>query len=261
MSPIDSTEARQAAAEDFIARYYSDDLKIRPSILPVNEAIKRPLITLTYAQSLDGKIAGQDRQQLVLSGAASMIMTHRLRTVHDAILVGIGTVIHDNPRLLARHLRSTELKAARQPQPIIIDTHLKMPLTARLLDPQLHKTGDCLPPWIIVGENCADPVKCQQVEARGAKIIYAPLVPNTNQIDLSSAMHLLSTLGIHRVMVEGGARLIRAFLTMHASLIDLLIITIAPVLVGDQGTSALGDTLIANSQVSIIIISIIIPNI
>ncbi|RKP26399.1 dihydrofolate reductase-like domain-containing protein, partial [Syncephalis pseudoplumigaleata] len=196
----------------------------------------RPWITLTYAQSLDGKIAGEHGQQLVLSGDASMIMTHRLRTVHDGILVGIGTVLQDDPRLLARHLRPHEMATASQPQPIILDTRLNIPLTARLLDRQRHSAGECLAPWIIVGADLVDPVKCQQVEACGARIIRVPRLPETaGQVDLAAAMHQLHQLGIARLMVEGGARVIQSFLTMPAAMVDLLIVTVAPVYVGEKG--------------------------
>ena len=59
----------------------------------------RPLVTLTFAQSLDAKIAGRDSQQLALSGRESMLMTHWLRSKHDAILIGIGTALNDDPQL------------------------------------------------------------------------------------------------------------------------------------------------------------------
>jgi 2,5-diamino-6-(ribosylamino)-4(3H)-pyrimidinone 5'-phosphate reductase len=64
---------------------------------------KRPFITLTFAQSLDGKIAKRD-QQILISGKESMAMTHRLRTLHDGILVGIGTALIDDPQLNGRHV-------------------------------------------------------------------------------------------------------------------------------------------------------------
>lgn len=59
----------------------------------------RPHVTLTFAQSLDAKIAGQHGQQLILSGKQSMVMTHWMRTIHDGIMIGIGTALNDDPQL------------------------------------------------------------------------------------------------------------------------------------------------------------------
>src|SRR5512133_2370683 len=87
----------------------------------------RPLVTLSYAQSLDGSLAAQRGTPLALSGPQSMELTHRLRAAQDAILVGIGTVLSDNPRLTVR------LVEGSQPQPVILDSHLRFPLNANLL--------------------------------------------------------------------------------------------------------------------------------
>ena len=76
----------------------------------------RPFTTLAYAQSLDGSIAGQGGRPLSLSGASSLRLTHELRAAHDAILVGIGTVLSDNPLLNVR------LVSGSDPQPIVADT-------------------------------------------------------------------------------------------------------------------------------------------
>ncbi|RKP05775.1 dihydrofolate reductase-like domain-containing protein, partial [Thamnocephalis sphaerospora] len=202
----------------------------------------RPYVTLTYAQSLDGKIAGRGGQQLRLSGDASMAMTHRMRTLHDGILVGVGTVIHDDPRLAARHLPAHELAtpgAIQQPQPIILDTRLRIPLTARLLDPARHAAGDCLPPWIVVGadDGLVDPLKRQQVEERGGRVIPVP-TNRHGRLNLTAVMDRLGSLGIRRVMIEGGSQVVRSLLLSHTiaqPLVDLLVVTVAPVLVGEQG--------------------------
>ncbi|KAI8057608.1 dihydrofolate reductase-like domain-containing protein [Syncephalis plumigaleata] len=229
MSTIDIAEQRQTIAETFIAKYYDDNHSSSSSSrLAINQPVDRPWITLTYAQSLDGKIAGEHGQQLVLSGAASMIMTHRLRTVHDAILVELARLFMMIHVYFARHLRLHERNTASQPQPIILDTHL--------------------PPWIIVGDTIIDPVKWQQVEACGAKIIRAPLLPDTEHIDMRAAMELLHNLGIRRVMIEGGARVIQGLLAMLTPIVDLLIVTIAPVYVGEQGISVINRVIRQHKQ-------------
>ena len=86
----------------------------------------RPFVTLTYAQSLDGSIARVPGKRLQLSGPEAQAMTHRLRAVNDAILVGIGTVLADNPRLTVR------LAEGSDPQPVILDSKLRFPLDANL---------------------------------------------------------------------------------------------------------------------------------
>ena len=95
----------------------------------------RPLVSLSYAQSLDGSLAARRGSPLLLSGKASMQLTHRLRASHDAILVGIGTILADDPQLTVR------LVQGPQPQPVILDSHLRLPPNARVFQgPKL--------PWI-----------------------------------------------------------------------------------------------------------------
>jgi 2,5-diamino-6-(ribosylamino)-4(3H)-pyrimidinone 5'-phosphate reductase len=92
-------------AKSFLSRYYPHALEEPPYTGDdISHDPTRPFVTLTYAQSLDGKIGGQNGQQIRLSGQASMAMTHRMRTLHDAILVGIGTVWHDDPRLAGKSI-------------------------------------------------------------------------------------------------------------------------------------------------------------
>ena len=82
---------------------------------------RRPFVTLSYAQSLDGSIATAAGQPLRISSPQSMIMTHALRAAHDAILVGINTVLADDPSLTVR------LDEGNNPQPIVLDSQLRMP--------------------------------------------------------------------------------------------------------------------------------------
>ena len=84
-------------------------------------------VTLTYAHSLDGSIAHASRKQLVISGKESMILTHYMRTIHDCILVGIGTLKNDNPSLTARFYEGP------CPKPVILDSNLNTPLSCKLL--------------------------------------------------------------------------------------------------------------------------------
>ncbi|RUS18171.1 bacterial bifunctional deaminase-reductase [Endogone sp. FLAS-F59071] len=143
-------------------------------LIPENipDVTTRPFVTLTYAQSLDGKIAGLNGRQIILSGQESMIMTHRLRTVHDAIMVGIGTVLNDDPRLSARLVDPSDPTPPRQPQPIVLDTHLRFPFTAKLLQNFRNGTGKA--PWIVTAEinDANEEKKARQVWlCRGSSIL------------------------------------------------------------------------------------------
>ncbi|MDD2558493.1 MAG: RibD family protein [Desulfuromonas sp.] len=96
----------------------------------------RPFVTLSYAQSWGGSITTKRGQPVVLSGADSNLLTHQLRSLHDGILVGIDTVLADDPQLTVRYW------SGENPQPIILDTALRMPKNARLCH---HPDKDC---WV-----------------------------------------------------------------------------------------------------------------
>ena len=86
-----------------------------------NSVLGSPIVTLAYAQTLNGMIAKKRGEPLVLSCEESMVMTHQLRAEHDVILVGIGTVLADDPRLTVR------LVEGEDPQPVVLDSHLRCP--------------------------------------------------------------------------------------------------------------------------------------
>ncbi len=180
----------------------------------------RPVVTLSYAQSLDGCSAAIADRPLALSGDQSLRLTHRLRASHDAILVGIRTVFADNPRLTVR------LAEGNNPQPIILDSRLRLPIDARLLS---HPDRNV---WIAT-TKLADPERANRLEAQGAKIIRVAANP-LGQVDLEALLCRLRALNIHSLMVEGGARVITQF--MQRELADRLVITVAPVVVGGVRT-------------------------
>lgn len=182
----------------------------------------RPFVTLSYAQSVDGSIAARPGRPLRLSGPSSLTLTHRLRASHDAILVGIGTVLSDDPRLNVR------LVSGKDPQPIVVDSRLRFPLRARLLR---NKSS---PPWIATSPRAS--LKRQAaLEALRAKVFRLPSCVG-ELVDLSALIRRLAELGVGSIMVEGGARIITSFIT--ARLVDQILLTIAPVLVG--GVRAVG---------------------
>jgi GTP cyclohydrolase II len=174
----------------------------------------RPLVTLSYAQSLDGSIADRPGRPLALSGDASRAMTHGLRAAHEAILVGIGTVLADNPRLNVR------LAAGKDPQPVVVDSRLRFPSYANLL-----KNGRV--PWIATNQG-ADAERQQDLEAAGAKVLR--VAGSNGWVDLAELLQSLGSMGINSLMVEGGAQIITSFLASR--LVDQVVLTIAPLLVG-----------------------------
>ncbi|KAJ2783254.1 2,5-diamino-6-(ribosylamino)-4(3H)-pyrimidinone 5'-phosphate reductase [Coemansia interrupta] len=184
-------------------------------------------VTLTYAQSLDGKIS-LPGQKLLLSGAQSMAMTHRLRATHSAILVGVGTVLVDNPRLRTLHTLPDE--KPRHPRPVILDPHLRFPLDARLLE-----NPEQIKPWIIAGPD-HDAEKRRELEKRGARVLVVEECDARGRPVIRAVLHLLEREGVSSLMVEGGAQIIQAFL--ECRMVDCLIVTIAPTVVGSEGVPA-----------------------
>ena len=179
-------------------------------------AAGRPLVTLTYAQSLDGSLTARRGQSLALSGPKSLKLTHQLRAAHDAILVGIGTILTDDPRLTVR------LAPGSQPQPVVLDSHLRIPLDANLV------VGPARPLWIAACiEAPAD--RRTALEAKGVRIFNLPADPD-GRLSLEALLSSLAENGINSLMVEGGAEVIASFLRQQ--LVNQVVLTIAPCFVG-----------------------------
>ena len=173
----------------------------------------RPFVSLSYAQSLDGSLAARPGVPLLLSGPESSALTHRLRAAHDAVLVGIGTVLADDPRLTVRGV------PGESPQPVVLDSRLRFPLDRRLL---AHPH----PPW--VAAHTPDDGKAENLRRKGAQVLRLP--SEAGLVDLKALLQELKTRGISRLMVEGGARVIRSFLA--ARCVDWVLLTIAPTFIG-----------------------------
>lgn len=169
-----------------------------------------PFVTLSYAQSLDGAIGAAGGGPLSVSGPAALRATHALRAQHDAILVGIGTLLADNPQLTVR------LVEGPQPQPIIVDSHLRIPLDARIWQ---H------PKRVWIATTVGDSPKARALQERGAQLLVVPPTA-TGQVDLSALFSQLSRHGISNIMAEGGAQIIRTLLS--ARLAHAAVVTISP---------------------------------
>jgi 2,5-diamino-6-(ribosylamino)-4(3H)-pyrimidinone 5'-phosphate reductase len=195
---------------------------------------------------LDGKIAGEGGKQLILSGRESMIMTHWMRTMHDAILVGIGTALNDDPQLNTRHLPPRPPIGGRYhlPRPVILDSYLRLSPTCKLLKNFQNGTGRR--PWIICSSSAisTESSRRKELENAGAKIIE--LTEADGKISIPALLAKLRSLDIRSLMVEGGASIIGSFLAeaspLHSthnntnrSIVDTVIVTVAPTFVGDDG--------------------------
>ncbi len=175
-----------------------------------------PFVTISYAQSLDGSIALRPGYPLAISCAESLVLTHNLRAMHDAILVGIGSVLADDPRLTVRMVEG------RDPQPLILDSRLRFPPYARLLDCNGRK------PWIFTTDS-AGADRERSLEACGAKVFRLPSGPD-GRIDIRTLLTHLGQMGILSIMVEGGAEVIKSFLLAKA--VNQIVVSITPLLVG-----------------------------
>ncbi|THH33137.1 hypothetical protein EUX98_g1033 [Antrodiella citrinella] len=250
---------------DHVSLYDPDDDRPVPS--PMADDTRRPWVTLTFAQSLDAKIAGEAGKQLILSGKESMVMTHWMRSMHDAILVGIGTALNDNPQLNTRHLPQLSddgRKKYNLPRPIILDTHLRLRSDCKLLSN--YKVGTGRRPWVVSTTPGSDEgfsaweKKKKILEAAGARVIN--IEPSQAGLSIPSLLTILRTLGVRSLMVEGGAGVIKSFLTSaqlqdiapsdQPSLIqtvDAIIVTVAPTFVGQEGVGY-GDDLLASKMLN-----------
>jgi riboflavin-specific deaminase-like protein len=186
----------------------------------------RPQVTLSFAQTLDGFCAARDGSSQWISSAESLKMTHRLRAEHAAIMVGSGTVLADDPRLTARLA-----PAVRQPLRVICDGRLRTPPTAAVL-----RDGAAAGTWLLHHADAA-PERIAALRAAGAQLKLCPRLAD-GSLDLAAVLAQLAAGGIDTVMVEGGPQLAAALL--RARLVDRLVVTIAPILLG-AGHAAVGD--------------------
>ena len=175
----------------------------------------KPFVTVCYAQTLDGSISTKSGETLLISGPESMRLTHQLRSKHDGILVGVNTVLADNPRLNVR------LVEGDNPRPIILDSRLRTPTNARLF------SSGAAP--IIFTSAQADASLVQDLVVAGASVERLPIDGN-GRLALSEAIAKLPKYGIRGVMVEGGSQIITSFLEL--GLADGVVVTISPQFVG-----------------------------
>lgn len=202
--------------------------------LPTKPKNDRPFVTLTYAQSLDSRISAGKGQQTVISHLETKTMTHYIRSKHDGILIGAGTVAADDPGLNCRYREDENAPASSSIRPIVVDPTFRWHLTEDSRVIKTAKQGLGLAPFLIVksGEDGFE-AKKNLLEKYGGKVLVLD-AGKDGKLAWSSIFSLLRKEGIQSVMVEGGAVIINKLLEQH-SLVDSLIVTIGPVYLGNQG--------------------------
>jgi diaminohydroxyphosphoribosylaminopyrimidine deaminase / 5-amino-6-(5-phosphoribosylamino)uracil reductase len=182
---------------------------------------QRPLITLKLATSLDGKIATAAGESQWITGPSARHMAHLLRGRHDAVLAGVGTVVADNPELTCRAPGFRASPVVR----VIIDSHLRTPLTSKLA-----KTADAAPLWFLVRDG-VDPDRREAFENLGATVLE--VASGAVGVDLADGLKALADAGLTRVLVEGGGQVAASFI--RADLVDRIAWFHAPAIMGGDG--------------------------
>jgi diaminohydroxyphosphoribosylaminopyrimidine deaminase/5-amino-6-(5-phosphoribosylamino)uracil reductase len=188
----------------------------------MNEAFNKyirtgmPFVVLKSAMTLDGKIATVTNASRWITGESSRRMVHRMRHQLSAVMVGVNTVVSDDPLLNIR------LKGKwKNPLKIIADSHGRISLEAKVLtnDPQLT---------IVATTNLADKEKLKAIERMGSQVLVCPA--KNGQVDLGYLMHMLGAMDIGSVMIEGGGTI--AFSALREGIVDKVVCFIAPKILG-----------------------------
>jgi diaminohydroxyphosphoribosylaminopyrimidine deaminase/5-amino-6-(5-phosphoribosylamino)uracil reductase len=190
----------------------------------------RPFVTAKFAMSLDGKIATRAGDSRWISNEAARHRSHELRNVTDAILVGAGTVLVDNPRLTTRlsplsTLWGAEPSDVRHPLRIVADSQCRAPLLAEIFDP-------ALPGKTVLATTAAAPsIHCAELTARGVEVWTLPADGN-GRVSLPALLDEIGRRGMLTLMVEGGSELLGAFFA--EKLVDRVWAFVAPIIIGGQ---------------------------
>jgi riboflavin-specific deaminase-like protein len=187
--------------------------------------VRVPRVTVHYAQSLDGRIATCTGDSQWIGGPASLRLAHQLRADHAAVLVGVGTVVADNPRLTVR------LVEGPSPRRIVVDSRLRLPLATNLL-------VDGAAPTCVATTPAASPERIQAVKERGADVLVVD--PDAHgHVDLRRLLLCLAAEhGLDSVLIEGGGGVITS--ALRQGLVQRLVVCIAARLIG-AGVAAVGD--------------------
>jgi diaminohydroxyphosphoribosylaminopyrimidine deaminase / 5-amino-6-(5-phosphoribosylamino)uracil reductase len=185
----------------------------------------RPVVTVSYTQTLDGRLATRTGASKWIGGPDSLLAAHTLRARNDAIVVGVGTVCADNPRLTVR------LVIGRDPLRVVVDSTLRTPLGSAVL------AGEAADGTVFAVTERAPRERREAVSALGATVLALPS-DAVGRVDLAALLCRLRSMGIGSALVEGGASIITSL--FRARLVDQLAVCIAPKVIG-TGIEAIGD--------------------
>lgn len=189
-----------------------------------------PFVTVSYAQSLDGRIATITGDSQWISGDETIRLAHELRRDNDAIAVGINTVLRDDPLLTCR------LPDCSDPVRVVFDGSLRIPGGS-----QIVRTAGRVPTVVLCSRSAASrPEGMRRVdELRGNGVDVAPVAENSqSRLRIDGALTELANRGIRTVFVEGGGALITSFLRVRR--VDRMVVVVAPLLIG-EGVAGIGD--------------------
>ncbi len=183
------------------------------------ESYRRPHVILNAAMTLDGKIVTRSGDSRI-SSHADLIQLHKLRSRADAVMIGIGTQLNDNPLLTVRRTKG------KNPIRIVVDSLARTPPKSRIFSAKECRT-------IIAVSKSAPNTRTEKLEQKGAKVIRC----GTRYVDLRALLATLHTMGINRILLEGGGRLNWSMLA--AKLVDEMRVTVAPFVVGGEKATTL----------------------
>jgi len=198
---------------------------------------KKPFVILKVAATLDGKMATRNGDSKWISGEASRHLVHQWRDRVDGVLVGIRTVLKDDPMLTAR------IRKGRDPYRIVLDSRLMIPEEAKVIGASPSKT-------IIASTEKASKDKIEKLEQKGVQILL--LDSKEGKINLKSCLSKLGEIGMMSLMVEGGSQVNGSFL--DEGLIDKLFLFLSPKIMGDpQALGIFGGKGISSVQEAIVL--------
>jgi diaminohydroxyphosphoribosylaminopyrimidine deaminase/5-amino-6-(5-phosphoribosylamino)uracil reductase len=188
----------------------------------LNEAFSKyivthePFIILKVAATVDGKLATRNGESQWITGETSRRFVHRLRDQVDGVVVGIGTVLKDDPMLTAR------IKGGRDPYRIVFDSRLRIPENAKVVDLSPSKA-------IVATTEMASQDKIERLRKKGVRVLISD--SKSGKVDLKASLLKLGEMGMMNLLVEGGSEINGSFLDQ--GLIDKIFLFLSPKLIGD----------------------------
>jgi 3,4-dihydroxy 2-butanone 4-phosphate synthase/GTP cyclohydrolase II len=207
--------------DEIVAEPLSAAVDVSALVGRVRRRRDRPYVVVKFAQSVDGRIATANGDAKWISGEAERRVSHGMRAASDVVLVGVNTVIIDDPQLTVR------MVPGASPRRVVLDSTLRIPATARVLDAGAATT--------VITTDRSDPRRRAALRRSGIEVDV--VARGSRGVDLAAAFSALGDAGTESVLIEGGAGIITSVLA--AGLVDRLVVGIAPTVLG-AGTEAVG---------------------